>query len=155
MGVIVLVPSEFRLSKPLAVRLFGFVVLAGGLAVVGAGVLAGLLDLPDWAVPATVTVVVCALLGAAVVLARLAPVVLDAIGYRVRLVRGVGVAQARWTDVEDVVATTAAGERCVVLRLRDGRTSTIPVRVLAVDPDDFVRDLQEHLDRGHGYRRLR
>ena len=34
---------------------------------------------------------------------------------------------------------------CVVLRLRDGRTTTIPVGVLAVDKDEFVRELQGRL----------
>ena len=79
---------------------------------------------------------------------------LDEGGYRVRSVRGAGVREARWKDVEDVTAPTVRGQRCVVLRLRDGRTTTIPVDVLAGSPDAFVRDLQEHLDAGHGYRRL-
>ena len=70
------------------------------------------------------------------------------------MVRGVGVAAARWTDVEEVVTTYAAGSPCVVLRLRDGRTSTIPVTALAGDRDEFVRDLQRHLQRGHGLRPL-
>jgi hypothetical protein len=56
--------------------------------------------------------------------------------------------------VEDAVATTVAGERCVVLRLRDGRTSTVPVGALAGSAAELVQDLQAHLDRGHGYRRL-
>lgn len=76
-------------------------------------------------------------------------------GYLVRLVRGAGVKQARWKDVEDVVATKVAGERCVVLRLRDGRTTTVPVRVLAAEPTAFISDLQEHLNTGHGYRRTK
>ena len=42
----------------------------------------------------------------------------------------------------------------MVLRLRDGRTTTIPVDVLAGSSDAFVKDLQQHLNRGHGYRRL-
>ena len=61
-------------------------------------------------------------------------------------------ARRRWKDVEDVTAPTVEGQRCVVLRLRDGRTTTIPVDVLAGAADAFVQDLQQHLDRGHGYR---
>ena len=79
---------------------------------------------------------------------------LDESGYRVRYVRGVGVAEARWKDVEDVTAPTLEGTRCVVLRLRDGRSTTIPVDVLTGSADGFVRDLQDHLNRGHGYRPL-
>ena len=53
-----------------------------------------------------------------------------------------------------MTAPTVEGTRCVVLRLRDGRTTTIPVDVLVGSADAFVRDLQEHLNRGHGYRPL-
>jgi hypothetical protein len=99
-------------------------------------------------------VAVAALVGALVLLRRASVVRLDEVGYRVRFVRGAGAEAARWTDVEDVVATTTSGERCVVLRLRDGRTTTVPVRLLAGDTDAFVKDLQAHLNTGHGYRRL-
>jgi hypothetical protein len=75
-------------------------------------------------------------------------------GYRVQWVRGVGTPSARWKDVEDAVATTAAGSPVVVLRLRDGRTTTIPVEMMAVDREQFVRDVQARLEQGHGLRRL-
>jgi hypothetical protein len=77
---------------------------------------------------------------------------LDEAGYRIRFVRGAGVRQGTWKDVEDVTTATVAGERCVVLRLRDGRTSTVPVGLLAGRTEDFVEDLRAHLNRGHGYR---
>ena len=75
-------------------------------------------------------------------------------GYRVQWVRGVGAASARWKDVEDAVTTTVAEAPVVVLRLRDGRTTTIPVEMLAVDREAFVRDVQGHLQRGHGLKNL-
>ena len=101
-----------------------------------------------------VVLVVVAVFGAGYLLTRRTYVVrADAEGYRVRLVRGAGVKAAHWQDVEDVVATHVAGARCVQLRLRNGGTTTIPVDVLAIDGDDFVHDLQNRLDRGHGYRR--
>lgn len=75
-------------------------------------------------------------------------------GYRVQWVRGVGTASGRWKDVEDAVTTTVADSPVVVLRLRDGRTTTIPVQMLAVDREAFVRDVQQHLQRGHGLRKL-
>lgn len=78
----------------------------------------------------------------------------DQVGYRVRLVRGAGVTQARWKDVEDAVTTSPRGVPCVVLRLRDGRTTTIPVQLLAMDREQFVRELQDHLQRGQGLRPL-
>lgn len=75
-------------------------------------------------------------------------------GYRIQWVRGVGTASGRWKDVEDAVTTTIADAPVVVLRLRDGRTTTIPVEMLAVDREAFVRDVQQHLQRGHGLRSL-
>ena len=71
--------------------------------------------------------------------ARAYVVRLDDDGYRVRLVRGAGVSAARWTDVEDAGRPpTRAASPCVVLRLRDGRTTTIPVGALAGDREEFV-----------------
>ena len=54
-----------------------------------------------------------------------------------RFVRGAGVKQARWGDVDDAVTADVAGAPCVVLRLKDGRTTSIPVEVLAVERDAF------------------
>ena len=79
---------------------------------------------------------------------------LTAEGYRIQWVRGVGTASGRWKDVEDAVTTTVADSPVVVLRLRDGRTTTIPVEMLAADREAFVRDVQAHLQRGHGLRKL-
>jgi hypothetical protein len=75
-------------------------------------------------------------------------------GYQVRLIRGVGVARARWSSVEGAVTVHRRDLACLELRLRDGGTTTIPVEVLAVDKDDFVRELQQRLQRGHGLRPL-
>lgn len=132
--------------------------MGAGLAVAGLLVLVVVLGglVFSWPTAVLSTVVVVAVLGVlvlAAVLWRLAPVVtLGEVGYEVRWVRGAGVRQGRWKDVEDVLATTVAGARVVVLRRRDGTTTTIPVGILAGSGDDFVRDLQQHLNRGHGYR---
>jgi multisubunit Na+/H+ antiporter MnhF subunit len=75
-------------------------------------------------------------------------------GYRVRLVRGAGVTRARWSEVEDAVTVRRRDVACLELRLRDGRTTTIPVGVLAVDREEFVRELQQRLQNGHGLRPL-
>jgi hypothetical protein len=75
-------------------------------------------------------------------------------GYRVRLVRGAGVTEARWSEVEDAVTAYRREVACLELRLRDGRTTTIPVGVLDVDKEQFVREVQERLQRGHGLRPL-
>ncbi|HEX6246824.1 MAG TPA: hypothetical protein VFZ64_03040 [Nocardioidaceae bacterium] len=147
--------SDYRLSRPLAARMLGALLVTVGVVVVLLTLAVVLLDLPVSVLTGSVLGAAVLVLVGSVLLARGTTVVrLDDTGYRVRFVRGAGVTEARWTDVEDVVTSTSSGERCVVVRLRDGRTTTIPVRLLSARADDFVRDLQTHLDRGHGYRRL-
>jgi hypothetical protein len=150
------VSSDYPLAPALLVRLMGAaLVLAGAvvLVVLGLGVL---LDWSSTVLAVTVVLAAFGVLVAAVASRRLAPVVhLDDAGYEVRWVRGAGVRQGRWTDVEDVVATTVADGRCVVLRRRDGTTTTVPVDILRGTPEEFVQDLREHLNRGHGYRPVR
>ena len=145
--------TDYRLAAPILVRMMGVALAIAGLVVVAA-VLGGVLfSWPTAVLTTAVVVSVVAVAALALVLTRLAPVVrLGETGYEVRWVRGAGVKQGRWKDVEDVVATTVADARVVVLRRRDGRTTTIPVGILAGSADDFVRDLQQHLNRGHGYR---
>jgi len=146
-------PSDYRLSAPFAVRMLGAVLALAGLLVLTTVTLVALLSWPVAVLSAVLLVTLAGVLSVGFVLSRRATVVrLDDTGYTVRLVRGAGVKTGRWKDVEDVVATTVEGARCVVLRLRDGRTTTIPVGILAVPAEDFVRDLQQHLNRGHGYR---
>lgn len=155
LGLIGAVASDYRIAQPLIVRLLGALVAGLGGFVLLLALVVGSLTLPSAVLGTGMVLAVVTLLAGGVLLLRGAVVVhLDDVGYRVRFVRGAGVTQARWTDVEDAVAATVAGERCLVLRLRDGRTTTIPMRMLAGSADDFARDLQVHLDRGHGYRRL-
>ena len=148
-------PSDYRFAPPLVVRFLGLVLVALGLLTVLAVTLAVLLDVPAL-ITGVVLVVVLAVVATGFILTRLTPLVhLDEAGYRVRLLRGAGVRAARWRDVEDVVTATVHGHDCVVLRLRDGRTTTVPVAVLDAPREVFVQDLRTHLDAGHGYRRIR
>ena len=154
MGLIDGVASDYRLSGPLLARLLGFFLTGVGVAVLVLTLVGGALGLPS-VITAGVVLAAVAILAAGFLFARRSAVVsLDEDGYQVRLVRGAGVKSARWREVQDVVATEVANERCVVLRLRDGRTTVVPVSVLAGSPDVFLKDLQSHLDRGHGYRRI-
>ena len=148
------VPSRYRLSRPLVARLTGVLLATLGILILVVAVLVAVVSLPSVVLAVAVAVSVLAVAGAALLLGRGVVVALDEGGYRVRFVRGVGVARAAWKQVESMSATTMAGERYVVLNLKDGRTTTVPVRLLEGRPDDFVRDLQSHLDRGYGYRRI-
>ena len=147
--------SDYRIAHALIVRLLGALVAGLGAFVLLLALVVGLLGLRSAVLGTGIVLAVLALVAGGVLLLRGVVIVrLDDLGYRVRLVRGAGVTRARWADVEDAVAATVAGERCLVLRLRDGSTTTIPVRLLAGNADDLARDLQAHLDQGHGYRRL-
>lgn len=146
--------SDYRLAPALAARIVGAGFVLAAVVVFATTVLA---LLAGWSL-AVVLVLAGAGLATTIVIAvalrSLVVVRFDDHGYRVRLVRGVGVATARWSDVDDVVTATAAGEPCILLRLASGATSTIPLRAIAVDPDTFVTDLRARLQRGHGLRPL-
>ena len=143
--------SDYRLAPALGARLLGSALVGLAVLVFAVTVMTALLEL------SAVFVGVVAVLGLAVVLVaghlltRRAYVVrLGEDGYQVRMVRGAGVRTARWVEVENAVTATPHGIDCVVLRLRDGRTTTIPVQVLAADREEFIRDVREHLDGSSG-----
>ncbi|MDT9593237.1 hypothetical protein RDV89_09170 [Nocardioides zeae] len=148
--------QDIRIAPAFAARILGFAVVALGLAILVLVVVATLADLS-----AGVTVVVAAVglfaigvTGLYLVNRAVALRITDQ-GYRLRYVRGAGVTRARWGDVEDAVTTYVADAPCVVLRLRDGGSTTIPVEILAIDRERLVAVLQEALERGSGLKRLR
>lgn len=148
-------PSAYRFSRALLVRSVGALLVLLGLLVVLLAVLVSLLDLPGTVLTVGVVAAVVLVVAAALAASRLTTVlVLDETGYRVRLLRGAGTRAARWREVEDAVTMTIAGHDCVVLRLKDGRTTTIPVDVLETSPEALFEELSRRLDKGHGYRRL-
>jgi len=146
-------PTTYALSPTVVARFVGLgLVLLAVLMFIGTALVAGL-DLPADLLVVLLLVGVVGVGTLAWWLRNRAWVLrCTAEGYAVRLVRGAGVTQARWTDVEDAVTTTRHDVPCVVLRLRDGRTTTIPVGVLAVDKEQFVRELQARLQAARGLR---
>lgn len=149
------VPSDYRLSPPLAARMMGASIVLLAIVVFVMTLVVAAFDASIGVLAVAVFLVLLGIAAAGWYLTQRAYVVrLGADGYRVRLVRGAGVKQARWKDVEDAVTTTLHNQPCLVLRLRDGRTTTIPVAALAGNREAFVRDVQEHLNRGHGLRKL-
>ncbi len=147
---------DFALAPALRARLLGSGLVAIGTVVVLGMLLTWLADLAPAFVAGLVVLAVVGLgtLGLLVGV-RHWVLRLDEHGYRVRGLRSAQARSARWTDVLDLQATVRAGQRCVVLRLRDGRTTTLPVDVLEGGPDRLTDALSARLDRGHGYRRLR
>ena len=149
-------PTDFALAAALRLRLLG-----AGLVAIGVVVALGVLV--TWA-----TGLSSAYVSGLVVLAGLGVVALglllgvrhwvvrlDETGYRVRVLRTAQARSARWTDVLDLQSATVSGARCFVLRLRDGRTTALPVDAIEGSATALSEALTTHLDRGHGYRRLR
>ena len=149
-------PVDFALAPALRVRLLGTGLVAIGVVVALGVLVTWLADLPSaitsgLVVLAAVGVVLLGLL----VGVRHWVVRLDETGYRVRVLRTAEARSARWADVLDLQTGTVQGGRSVVLRLRDGRTTALPVDALEGGATGLTEALTSHLDRGHGYRRLR
>ena len=150
------VPTEYRFARALLVRSIGILLALVGVGIFGAALLVAFVGLPGLVLTIVVVLGLVSILTAAAVLSRFGTIVrFDDEGYHVRLLRGAGVRAARWSEVEDSVTTTSRGQDCVVLRLRDGRSTTVPVSVLETTSQQFVDDLRSRLNRGRGYRRLR
>ncbi|MBV9829999.1 MAG: hypothetical protein JOZ82_00255 [Marmoricola sp.] len=118
---------ELALAPALRLRLLGTGLLLVGLLVVLGVVVTALAGGPD------VVVTVVVVLGAVGVLVlglllgvRRWVLRVDDVGYRVRVLRA-GARAARWVDVLDLQAINSGRARLLVLRLRDGRTTTLPV----------------------------
>lgn len=140
--------SDYRLSPALAARLVGLLTVGVALLVFAATAASALLEWPPLVLLPVAIAALATIVGVGTHLRRVPAVRLDGDGYRVRLVRGAGVRQARWRDVAEVATTTRDGTSCVLVRLEDGRTTTIPAGVLAADREEFVRDLAGHLPGG-------
>jgi hypothetical protein len=150
---------DFALAPSLRARLLGTGIIAIGLVVLVGVLVTWAADLSAAYVSGLVALAVVGVLTLGVLVGvRHWVLRLDEHGYRVRVLRSVAgsdqARSARWTDVLDLQATTVAGQPCVVLRLRDGRTTVLPVRAIEGDPTSLTDALAAHLDRGHGYRRL-
>lgn len=147
--------SDYRLSPALGARLMGTLLVVLALVLFAATALVALLGLPADLLVLLAVIGVVGVFGGGYLLTRRTYVVhLDEDGYRVRLIRGAGVTEARWKEVEQVAAASPRGIDCLVLQLRGGRTTTIPVSAVAADRDDFARDVREHAQRGQGLRPL-
>ncbi|MBA3265431.1 MAG: hypothetical protein H0T14_03530 [Nocardioidaceae bacterium] len=75
-------------------------------------------------------------------------------GYQISLVRGAGAKVARWADVMSVATQPVGGATCLVIMLRGGRTSVLPLSLLGACQGEAERDVQRRLDSAHGRRRV-
>lgn len=142
-------PHVYRLAPSMAARLMGPALVLLALLVLGLTALVAATGLPPD------LLVVGIALGLATVLTlgwwlrtRAWVLRVDEEGYAVRLVRGAGTRAARWTDVEQAATASPNDIPCFVLHLKDGTRTTLPVQALAVDREDFVREMQRRLAAG-------
>ena len=141
-------PAFYRLAPSIVVRTTGGVLVVLAVTVI---VLSVVSAAAGWGFGVVAAVASLGLLATAVGAywaSRWAYVVrLDRLGYEVRLVRGAGVRRARWADVAEASTADVRGLACLVLALRDGRTTTVPVAVLAADRDEFANRVRALLRR--------
>jgi hypothetical protein len=142
--------TSYRLAPALAARLVGRSLVTLAVLVLVATGMGELLG-GGWVVPAAVAVVGLPLVAgwAWWLLRRAAAVRLTGEGYDVRLLGGIGVARARWDQVEEAVAASPQGQPCLVVRLVDGRTTRLPMAALGDDPDAFAHDVRRRLRDAH------
>jgi uncharacterized membrane protein len=140
------VTTDYPFSAALRARLLGTLLTLLGVIVFVTALMAFVFRWQPWVLGVVALLVVVAVVLMGSLLSSRAYVVrTDAQGYRVRFVRGAGAKSARWSEVEELATATVGGDKCVVVRLKDGRTTTIPVAVLAVDPEQFVREVTKLL----------
>jgi hypothetical protein len=143
------VVATYRLAPAISARLVGAGVLLLAAMVFVATAVVLLFQLPILIVWTLAMVGAAGVVGWAWYVVRVAVVELSAVGYRVRFLRP-EVAQGRWADVEDVVSANLRGAVCLVLRLRDGRSTAIPVAALDGDRDRFAQEVRRRLSGGDG-----
>ena len=141
--------TDYRLAPAIVVRSAGVALVLLAVVVTALSLLTAAAGWGFWVVGlAAVLGLVAVAWGAWWATRRAYVVRLDSQGYQVRLLRGAGVKRARWADVAEASTADLGGVPCVVLALRDGRTTTVPVAVLAGDRDEFVTRLRALLRRG-------
>lgn len=146
---------SYGLAPILRARLMGTFLAGIGALLVVMTVLVAVLQLSPDVLGFLVVLVIVGIFALGFALSRRWYVVrLDEVGYQVRFVRGAGQARGRWQDVEDLTTAIVGGTECVVLRLRSGESTTIPVNLIEGDREEFVDELQRRLDAGHGYKRI-
>ncbi|MET3961767.1 hypothetical protein ABIE44_001701 [Marmoricola sp. OAE513] len=142
---------DYGLAPQLRARLMGAFLVALGVLLLLVTIVVVAFDLPGDVLSGLVILAVVGVFTLGFLLGRRWYVVrIDDIGYQVRFVRGAGEKNAKWSSVEDLATSELHGTRCVVIRLRDGRSTTIPVTLIEGDPEAFVSELMRRLNGQHG-----
>ena len=142
--------TTYRLAPALGVRLVGRSLVTLAVLVVLATLLGALVG-AGWLLAGVVTAVGLVLVAgwAWYLLRRAWAVRLSDQGYVVRLLGGIGATSAAWSLVDEVVAASPGGTPCLVLGLRDGRATRLPMAALATDADAFAHDVRRRVRDAH------
>jgi len=138
--------SDYRLAPAVAARLLGVTVICFGLLIFVVTAIVVLFAAPVVLLGVAAVVAVAGIFVIGSLITKRGSVLrLTDDGYQVRFVRGAGVKQARWDDVEELVTDTVAGAPCLIFRLRGGEATVLPVQVIAGDREELVREVGRHL----------
>ena len=146
--------QDFRLAPAIGVRFVGAAFVSIAVVVFVLTFVAIAVRVPFIWVLGVAALAALAAVGLGVALRRVPAVRMDDAGYAVHWLRGVGVRRAGWAEVEEANTASADGVDCVVVRLGDGRTTTIPMLALAAPRDEFVTVLRDRLKRARPTRPL-
>jgi hypothetical protein len=149
--------TQYRWPRPLMLRLSGVVTAAlGTLWIVGIAIdvwvvsgLGATLYVVGLSGTAVVLVVALVLLGRPPLVVEMAP---DR--YRLHHLRGGGVATAQWHDVESAQTQSSSNGPLIVIQLKDGQRSLLPLTLLGARSVEAEREIHDRLSTGHGYRPL-
>ncbi|MDX6308298.1 MAG: hypothetical protein QOI06_1344 [Nocardioidaceae bacterium] len=143
--------TRYRWSRAYGLRFVGMSAVVLGVL----WMIAAVLGFPRWslvALAAAGIVVVASLVRFVVVPPVLLELSVD--GYRLRHVRGGGVAAAGWTDVDSVTGGTGDQGSLMVVKLHAGGTTVVPLVLLGPQAVPAERAVHESLNAAFGYRRL-
>lgn len=142
--------TAYRLAPALGLRLVGRSLVTLGMLVAVATVV-GVVSGTGWLVAGVVAAAGLVAVGAWAwyLLRRAVALRLSSEGYVVRLLGGVGATSAPWSQVTEVAAVRPGGTPCLVLLLRDGRATRLPMATIAGDPDGVARDVQRRVRDAH------
>lgn len=154
--------TRYRAVRASAVLAFGGLALLAGVDVLALMVADrwrgdhALVDVAFWTLVAAGLLVVAGLVRAVAQIVRQPTVLrLDSTGYRVGRQSGsTGVRRARWSEVERVRRERRDDREYLVIQLRTGATTQVPVRAIAAPRQEVFAEFDARLNRAHGQRRL-
>ncbi len=142
---------RYRWSRAHGLRILGMVVVLLG----AAWLLAALTGFAAWSL-VVLAVVALVALGGLLRLIVVPPLLLEvsADGYRVHNLRGGGVRQARWSEVDAVEGGGGAEGAVMAITLRSGLVTQVPLGLLGEQANTAEREVHDRLNAAYGYRRL-